>query len=172
MENLKYTTLEDVKEFLKTLNYSWNGNVRVCGKTEPAHIEHLRYNACLIVKNLKTNRYKHLVISVTDDYFHIVKDNPEMKYDIINHSIAWQAFMINRKSKDYAKFLYAKTVTEKNKLEKDYNNQINLVMKQAENLRYKKSFEMSKLNTTLFNVETKLTSAEIQQLTNQVQESL
>ena len=156
MQELKYTTIEDIKEFLKTLDYTWDGKKSIAEKEQPAKIEDFQYNVCLIVKNNKTNEYKLLRVAATDDYFHIVKDNPKMKYDIINHSLAWQVFMINRKPEDYAQFIYKKAKEEKQKLEKVYDNDINLLKKRAEFLAYQKSLKIASFNTTILNAEHKL----------------
>lgn len=167
MQELKYTTLEDIKDFLKTLNYQWNGKISIAGATQRAHIEHFRYSVCLIVKNIKTNKYKYLSVGLTDDYFHVLKDHPKMKYDIINHSIAWQTFLIHRKSKDYARFIYKKAQQDKKELEKEFDYKINLVKKQTEYLEYQKSLKSSALNTIIYNAECKLNKKKILKIDNQ-----
>ena len=164
MQDLKFVTIEDIKDFLRTLNYNWNEEIKVCGKAQPVHIENFRYSTCLIVKDLTTNKKKDLHICVSDDYFHIVKDNPKIKYDVIDHSLMWQAFMLERKSKNYARFLYQKTIIDQKNLIDKFDTKLGLVQQQTEQLKFEKALKTAALNTTLYNVEQKLSAFERKRL--------
>jgi len=156
MEDLYYTNLEDIKTFLKNLNYEWKGNIVTRYNTKPANIEDFKDANCLIVKELANNQTKSLTVCISDNYFHILKDNPSTKYDIIDYTVAWQAFMIERKPTSYAKKVLKISFLEKQKIENEFDEKVNLIKKQIEKLQYEKNLKSAALNTTIFNANHKL----------------
>ena len=76
----------------------------------------------------------------------------------------WQAFMLERKSKNYARFLYQKTIIDQKNLIDKFDTKLGLVQQQTEQLRFEKALKTAALNTTLYNVEQKLSAFERKRL--------
>ena len=64
--------------------------------------------------------------------------------------------MIERKPTSYAKKICKKSVFEKQKIENEYNEKINLIQKQIQKLEYEKNLKSATLNTVVFNAKHKL----------------
>ena len=163
MGNLKYTTLLDIKTFLKTLDYYWLGKVYNEENEKTATISDIKGIITLKVykEHPSKNNAEKLNIFVSDRSFDII----DYKHNTIqDHSVRWQAFMLERKDKDYAKYVYDKCLEEQKEKEEQYNKKINLIKKKEQNLRYQKSLEIAKYNTTLVNATCKLYDFEIREI--------
>lgn len=173
METLKYTTLEDIDEFLKTFDYTWTGLMKSHALTKIATKQDFQNPIQIEVYDgmFKGDNKKFLGVIVTDTTFFIEDKNLNKKFNYRDHSLHWQTFMIQRKNKDYSKYLYSIIKEEKNKKTKIYNREFNLIKTRTQQLKYEKQKEMTKLNTTLLNLETKLNKIDIKRLNNQLRKN-
>ncbi len=170
MEIFKYTTFEDIDEFLKTLGYNWTGLVKTKDIIGVPMEQDFEYTIELNIKD-EIDNFKFLCISVTDSSFFIEDKTLNKKFNFQDYSLQWRTFMINRKDKEYSKYIYSIIKEEKNKLIKKYKIELNLIRKRTEQLKYEKQKEMAQFNTTLLNIETKLSKFEIKQLNKKLQQN-
>ena len=157
MKNLKYTKVKDILEFLKIIGYNWNGIIVKDNLLQIATIEDFKDTVCLPLT--KDNKTENINIEVDDFQFYL-ENHKLQKFNYDNLSTMWQAYMIYHKSKDYSKLLYTKTLSDKQEVEKTYNDKINLTQKLLDRYKFEKSYEISKLNTILYNIEHKKFSIE------------
>jgi len=166
MNILKYTTLDDIKDFLATFDYKWNGLIKSKALMKIATIEDFNNHVQLEVEDgmFKGDNRKLLGVIVSDTEFFIEDKTLQRMFNYRDHSLRWQTFLIKRKDNDFAKKLYAVILAMKNAEENRFNKEINLVKKQADKLAYEKSLLMSKLNTTLYNIESQLPQEDKEEL--------
>ena len=169
MEIFKYTTFEDIDEFLKNLGYNWTGLVKTKEDTLGVPLEEdFRYTIKLNIKD-EIDNFKFLRIAVTDTQFFIENKTLNKKFNFDDYSLQWQSFMINRKDEEYAKFLYPIVNEEKKKKTEMYDIELNLIKKRTEQLKYDHLKEIAKFNTTLVNIETNLNECKNKE--NQIDEN-
>lgn len=162
MKNLTHIKLEDIFEFLKIFGYEWSGLIKENDKLKEATIEDFKSITCLELK--KQDKIIFLNVSIDDFNFYLENKTLNKKFNFTDHSTLWKAFMIQRKSIYYSKLLQIKTLSEKQKVEEMYNKKINLTQKLLDQIKYEKSLEMAKLNTTIYNVKFKLNKSETKQV--------
>lgn len=154
METLKYTTLEDIDEFLKIIGYDWSGEILDNNLFKIGLIEDFKNVICLKLKKQDHNEY--LRIYVTDFYFYLEDKSLNKKFNFNDYSTFWQAYMIQKKDAEYANYLYQKALQAKQKAEKAHNEKIKLTQRLLDRLKYEKSLEIAKYNTTIYNAKQKL----------------
>lgn len=160
MENLKYAKTEDIQKFLKTLGYTWSGNFP---KNLTQSFEDFPYGVSIVVCE-EDNIATGLKLCVSDTSFLIEINNPDKKYDCIDHSLMWQVFMVKRKGKEYAKLIYTKSLKESEETKKEYDNKVSLLIKRAEKLSLERNLKISHANTVMLNAASKLTPEEIEKI--------
>ena len=160
MENLKYTKTEDIQKFLNTLGYSWSGKFP---KNLSQSFDDLPYGVSIVVCE-EDNIATGLKLCVSDTSFLIEINNPNKKYDCVDHSLMWQLFMLKRKGKKYAKLIYTKSLKESEETKKEYDNKVSLLIKRAEKLAFERNLKIAHSNTALLNASSKLTPEEIEKI--------
>ena len=154
MENLKYTKVEDLVEFLKIIGYEWHGEILDNNLFRIGLIEDFQDVICLKLK--KQDHDENLRADVTDYNFYLEDKSLNQKFNFNDYSTMWQAFMIQNKDEQYANLLYEKTIEAKKEAEKMHNEKIKLTQKLLDHLKYEKSLEIAKYNTTIYNAKQKL----------------
>lgn len=159
MDILKYTTLDDITAFLKTLDYYWTGKINAGGRERQATIEDFAYGVTLRVHDGFPNPYncKSLTVYVSDLYFHIAKEQPKKKYDVYDHSLRWKTLMMRRKEKEYAKLVYAKAMQDEKNSNNMHTEMLNLLQQKTEKINKDRQLEHSINNTLILNAKQRLT---------------
>lgn len=161
---LKFTNINDIIQFLELVGFIWPGKIKVENKIVKATIEDFKDFVCLEVYDNFNTPAKYVNTYITDTTFELERLSIVKKYNFENYTAPWQKFMLERKDKEYAKAIYLKTSKERNAKEKILNEEINLISKRTEELKYKKNLEMAMYNTQIANAEIKLSKEEIDEL--------
>lgn len=166
MQDLKFTTINDIHEFLAKYNYKWNGTIKENNLLKIATIEDFEGTVWLRIQNDNTD---FLGVVVDDTSFFIEDPTLNKKFNFKDMSLLWRTFMIPRKSKAYARFIYTKIKQDQIKIENDYTEKLNLIKKETEKLKFERAKANSFFNTTILNLETKLTKFEMHKLNKRLE---